>query len=58
MQIAIRKETEICEYCLSILLLNGECPYCGRQYEYDEEEEDECLWMSKSQKIRTLPKTQ
>lgn len=42
MQIETTRDTEIimCEYCLSILLPSGECPYCGRHYEC--EEEDEC----------------
>lgn len=36
MQIAIREEEIVCDYCLSILLSNGECPYCGRK---DDEED-------------------
>jgi RNA polymerase subunit RPABC4/transcription elongation factor Spt4 len=31
------QEIEICEHCLVILLPNGECPYCGRKKDEDEE---------------------
>ncbi len=37
MQDTVRRETEICEHCLVILLPNGECPYCGRKKEDEED---------------------
>jgi len=41
MQETIRgiQETIMCEYCLSILLPDGDCPYCGRHWDGEDEEE-------------------
>jgi len=37
MQIAIKQEETMCDYCMSILQENGVCPYCGRHYEREDE---------------------
>jgi RNA polymerase subunit RPABC4/transcription elongation factor Spt4 len=31
------QEIEVCEHCLVILLPNGECPYCGRKKDDEED---------------------
>jgi hypothetical protein len=36
MQIRTKQEIIMCESCMSILMDNGECPYCGRK----QDEED------------------